>query len=319
VIRDEQPATQPLDLTQLERRLRPKLAGFVVIEGVGLGSTHILEDGKHIIGRTPDAYIHIDNDLVSRSHAEIRFEEGTPPRCFLRDLGSTNGTFVNDVPITEVELTSGDTVRIGNHLLKYLYSDEQDIRFYTKVHGLIRYDELTGLLSRSCFFEELSREMQKADKRHRPLSVLMIDIDRFKRVNDTHGHQTGSAVLAQLGEVFRKFCRGKDIVGRYGGEEFLIFLTKADKKQAFTFAEQLRKRIEAFDFEYGTIRPKITVSIGVATMPEHGAELELLVRKSDAALYFAKSSGRNRTCVFDPSMLGASGEQIVMPRDGDTE
>jgi diguanylate cyclase (GGDEF)-like protein len=290
--------TQRLSLAKIHLASRAKSAGLVVIEGMSLGSTYVLDKGTYLIGRSPDAFVHIDNYLVSRFHAELRIDGGDPPRCVLRDLGSTNGTLVNDERVAEKLLSDGDKIRVGDHVLKYVYQDEQDLRYHAKVHEMIRYDDLTGLLAKSSFYKELSREISRARRRAYHLSVLMMDIDHFKVVNDTHGHLVGSAVLQQIGVLIRDTFRGEDMSGRYGGEEFVTFFPETTKPDALRGADRFRKRVEEHTFRYRDVRLNISISIGVATMPEDGDGLETLIRKADTALYAAKRTGRNRVAAY---------------------
>ena len=285
--------TQRISLAKVQAASRAKSAGLVVIEGMSLGSIYVLDRGSYLIGRSPDAHIHIDNYLVSRFHAELRLAAGDPPRCVVRDLESTNGTLVNDERVEERILEDGDKIRIGYHVLKYVYQDEQDLKFHARVHEMIRYDDLTGLLAKSSFYKELAREISRSRRRGNQLSVLMMDLDHFKLVNDTHGHLVGSAVLAQIGVLIRDTFRGEDMSGRYGGEEFITFFPETSKADAVRGAERFRKRVAEYVFRYREVRLHISISIGVATMPEDGNGLEALIQKADLALYQAKDRGRN--------------------------
>jgi diguanylate cyclase (GGDEF)-like protein len=295
--------TQRISVAKVQAASRNKSAGLVVIEGMNLGSIYVLERGSYLIGRSPDAHIHIDNYLVSRFHAELRLNSGDPPRCTLRDLESTNGTMVNDERVEERLLEDGDKIRVGDHVLKYVYQDEQDLKFHARVHEMIRYDDLTGLLAKSSFYKELSREISRSRRRGNPLSVLMMDIDHFKAVNDTHGHLVGSAVLQQIGVVIRDTFRGEDLSGRYGGEEFITFFPETSKADAIRGAERLRRRIADHMFRYRELRLQITISIGISTMPEDGTGLEPLIQKADIALYEAKDLGRNLVRAYHEGLV----------------
>jgi diguanylate cyclase (GGDEF)-like protein len=290
--------TQRISVAKVQMASRARSAGLVVIEGMNLGSIYVLDRGTYLIGRSPDAHIHIDNYLVSRFHAELRLNGEDPPRCVLRDLDSTNGTVVNDERIDERLLEDGDKIRIGDHVLKYVYQDEQDLRYHARVHEMIRYDELTGLLAKSSFYKEFSREISRARRRGYALSLLMMDIDHFKAVNDTHGHLVGSAVLQQLGILIRDTFRGEDMSGRYGGEEFITFFPETSKADALRGAERFRRRVAEHTFRYRDVRLNITISIGIASLPEDGDGLEVLIRKADTALYEAKDLGRDRVRVY---------------------
>jgi diguanylate cyclase (GGDEF)-like protein len=156
-------------------------------------------------------------------------------------------------------------------------------------------DELTKLGNRRRFMEQFTNEFSRAIRYHKKLSFIILDVDFFKRVNDSHGHLAGDAVLAQLGQVMMKNMRKSDVLARYGGEEFTLLLPETGLKGSVVHAERIRKDIQMtqFTFEDKTIR--ITVSGGCASIPEIKADsVDELVKKADEALYRAKNKGRNR-------------------------
>ncbi len=156
-------------------------------------------------------------------------------------------------------------------------------------------DPLTGLYNRRYLEESLTRELARCERVDKPLSVLMIDLDHFKRFNDTHGHDGGDALLTQAGRVMQAHCRAEDIACRYGGEEFTVILPEVDAERARLRAEQIRSAIETLDVQHLRERlGPVTASIGVATFPDGSREAGELLRRADAALYGAKQQGRNR-------------------------
>ncbi|MCX5864846.1 MAG: GGDEF domain-containing protein [Deltaproteobacteria bacterium] len=157
-------------------------------------------------------------------------------------------------------------------------------------------DELTGLHNRRYFNERLVDELERAKRYDSRFSLLFADIDHFKAVNDTLGHQVGDAVLASLGRLFHRHLRHSDVVARYGGEEFAMLLLDTDKEKAVAIADHLRAAIAMEPVAHGEPPVKITVSFGVATHNEDGHSLEGLLGKADKALYCAKAQGRNRVC-----------------------
>jgi diguanylate cyclase (GGDEF)-like protein len=160
-------------------------------------------------------------------------------------------------------------------------------------------DPLTGLYNRRYLEESLTRELARCERVDKPLSVLMIDLDHFKRFNDTHGHDGGDALLTQAGRVLQAHCRAEDIACRYGGEEFTVILPEVDAERARLRAEQIRSAIEKLDVQHLRERlGPVTASIGVATFPDGSREAGELLRRADAALYSAKQQGRNRV-VFE--------------------
>ena len=168
---------------------------------------------------------------------------------------------------------------------------------------LATYDALTGLLTRKAIFDTLHEELGRAGARRAPMGVLMFDIDHFKRVNDTYGHQAGDAVLRATAARMRQLVRGTDHVGRYGGEEFLVVAPGCDELATVTLAERLRAGIRAEPMEVPQGRIPVTASLGVACAtvgatagvgPGDFYDPEPLIRAADAALYRAKAAGRNR-------------------------
>ena len=166
----------------------------------------------------------------------------------------------------------------------------------TQLRELAEYDDLTGLLNKRAFNIAASKELERAKRLGRQFSLLMMDLDFFKEVNDTYGHPTGDHVLRTVGELLRTHTRGIDPVGRYGGEEFVHMMIEADRGIAAQVANKHRERIEAYPFtdEHGRPIGKKTVSIGVAAFPVDGTTVEQVFKAADQRLYLAKQRGRNR-------------------------
>jgi diguanylate cyclase (GGDEF)-like protein len=163
-------------------------------------------------------------------------------------------------------------------------------------------DALTGLFNRRYLEVSLARDLTRAIRRSQPLAVLMLDVDHFKRFNDSHGHDAGDALLAQLGQLFATLVRSEDVACRYGGEEFTIVLQEADSALALDRAEDIRKHVAALDVRHRQQNlGQVTVSIGIASYPQHGDTPEQLLRRADRALYIAKNNGRDQVCVADRS------------------
>ena len=169
-------------------------------------------------------------------------------------------------------------------------------------------DSLTGLYVRRYFMVKLQEEIHRAERYNKPLSVVMVDLDRFKKINDTYGHDAGDRALKTISQFFQKNIRDIDAIGRYGGEEFVMLIPDADKKAAFCLAERLRKELAKVKLED---LPPITISLGIATYPSDGTDIEELIKKADAAMYEAKRKGRNRAVKFSRA--------IKMIRDTDTQ
>ncbi|MDR1726880.1 MAG: sensor domain-containing diguanylate cyclase [Acidobacteriota bacterium] len=154
-------------------------------------------------------------------------------------------------------------------------------------------DDLTGLYNSRYLKKYLEIDVKRCLRYKKKVSLLFIDVDGFKQVNDTYGHLTGSRVLAEMGKVFRQMIRETDIVARYGGDEFVIVLPETPLAGALTTAERIRKKVEEYDFAAWDARIRLTVSLGVASYPRHALTAEGLINKADAAMYRAKESLRN--------------------------
>ncbi len=160
-------------------------------------------------------------------------------------------------------------------------------------------DSLTGLFVRRYFMAKFQEEIHRAERYKKVLSVVMADLDRFKRINDTYGHTAGDRVLRAVGQFLQKNIRDVDILARYGGEEFVILLPEADKYEAYTVSERLRQGFSELKFDG---LPPLTISLGIASYPQDGRDLEVLIKQADAAMYAAKQTGRNKVVKYDRAL-----------------
>jgi two-component system, cell cycle response regulator len=269
---------------------------LIIYDGDEIGGLHSLTTDVTVIGRTAGCDIVIPEARVSRRHAIIK--RVTPGRDGFEvvDLGSTNGTFVDGERVGQRALQRGSKVAIGGRILKFEVLDKTDVAYQSRIVQMIHLDELTGLLTKRSLFRALETELIRTERYHHPLSVLMMDLDHFKLVNDTHGHLVGSHCLSQVGALIREATRVTDVSGRYGGEEFVSFLPETDSAAGLMVAERVREALAARWFEFHETRYQVQISIGVSSYPTHGSDVESLVQAADAALYKAKSTGRNK-CV----------------------
>ena len=170
---------------------------------------------------------------------------------------------------------------------------------FSSIKNIAIYDTLTGLHNRRHFEERLGVETQKSFYSGTPLSLVMVDIDHFKKVNDTFGHTEGDQVLCKTSSLLKNSVRKKDTVARYGGEEFILILPEAGLEESFVIAERIRRIVEDTPFEVGQAQVKLTISMGISNFPSHRAKSkEELVKMADQALYDAKRGGRNKVCIF---------------------
>ena len=248
-----------------------------------------------VIGRGHDCDILLDRDAVSRRHARI--ERGAAPGEGWRviDLDSTNGSYVNDVPIRNHVLGDGDRLKIGNAIFKFLTGGNVESAYHEEIYRMTIIDGLTQAYNKRYFIEQLERELARAGRNRRPLSLLLFDIDHFKQINDTHGHLTGDHVLREMAARVRRRVRKDEIFARYGGEEFAVVLPEATREQALSIAETLRQIVERDPFEFEHERIAVTISVGVATVNEE-VPAPAFIKSADDCLYRAKREGRNRVC-----------------------
>ena len=295
---------------------RERHPALVFLRGELLAAPIPLERAEVTLGRALEADVRVNDARASRMHARITVEHDAAKgetRYRLRDLGSTNGTLLNGEPVTDAYLQDGDKLTVGEQLLRFDLLDDIDREYQRQIHRLLAHDELTGLLTSKSFFSELRREAARSETEARPFCVLMMDIDHFKAVNDTHGHLVGSQTLEEVGALITGALRAGDVAARFGGEEFAAFLLNADCAQGLVAAERVRAAIEEHHFPAvrrgasggagETLR--ITISLGVASFPDDARDPIELVELADTALYRAKNLGRNRVvayCVSPPEL-----------------
>jgi diguanylate cyclase (GGDEF)-like protein len=259
--------------------------------GPNLGRRFTLNGPEHVVGRLPELDVSVEEDGVSRQHARLR---KLGDHWSLEDLGSTNGSFVNDERITHKSLRDGDMLRFGTAILRFLFGSNIEANYHEEIYKMSILDGLTGAHNKRYFLEFMEREMARARRHASSLSLMMFDIDHFKKVNDTHGHLAGDAVLKEMGRRLKPEVRREDLLARYGGEEFAIVLVSTSLRRAMDFAEEMRQLIEREPFKTDTVTLQVTASIGVAELDQTMKTPEDLIGKCDGHLYTAKRQGRNR-------------------------
>ena len=265
----------------------------VVLTGASLGSVFRLTERENIVGRSDGCDISLEDERISRQHVKlIRSESG---EILVQDLESTNGTYKDGRRVSLVPLGEGERINVGGTtLLRLSLSDETEESFRRLYESSIR-DGLTGVHNRKYFDERLEAEFSFASRHGTPLSLIMLDLDHFKAVNDTHGHRTGDHVLRNVSALLQASIRVEDTVARYGGEEFAILVPGVDLEHAGAMAERIRSIVAGMAVYCDDEAIQITVSAGVATLnPTRFGSCEELVSSSDRALYLAKDLGRNR-------------------------
>lgn len=260
--------------------------------GVSIGTRYALGDNAIVLGRGEDCDVRLNDHSVSRRHARV---ENRGDGYWVVDLQSTNGTFVNDVPIQATALKDGDYLRVGNCIYRYLAGGNVEAEYHEEIYRLIIIDALTGIHNKRYLVEFLDRELARSARHHRPLSVLMVDIDWFKAINDDLGHLGGDYILRELANCIKANVRREDLFARYGGEEFVLVLVETTHGGAMELAERIRRLIESRVFEFESKQLHVTVSLGVAsTVGEEPITPSDLIRQADEKLFEAKRAGRNR-------------------------
>jgi diguanylate cyclase (GGDEF)-like protein len=269
-------------------------AYLVVISGPSFGEMYKLKGERSTLGRGERTDIRVLDDGVSREHAAIEREGG---KMVLVDLGSTNGTFCNGGRVTRHDLTDGDKISIGaTTILRFTYQDQIDEHYQKKLFESALRDGLTSTFNRRYFVDRLHTEIRFAVRHEKSLALLFVDIDYFKKINDTHGHLAGDAVLAAVARVMTETIRAEDVLARYGGEEFAVICREIDLEGARILGERLRVAVEEERFEHdGKVIP-VTVSVGAAVESKVD-DAQAFIAAADAAMYDAKRSGRNRVCI----------------------
>ena len=263
---------------------------LVMIYGPELGKRFPLLGDEVTIGRGADNSIVIDMDNVSRLHArELKMDDG----YFVEDLGSTNGSYVNDIEVSRDRLRTGDLVKIGGAILKFIQGGNIEALYHEEIYQMTIVDGLTQIHNKRYFLEFLDREMARCSRYDRPLSLVMFDIDHFKGTNDNFGHLAGDYVLRRIAELIAKHVRKEELFARYGGEEFAIIMPETTGKKAGIFCEKIRRMIEESPIVYEQKEVPVTISLGIAVMGRHREPLHF-IKAADDCLYLAKNNGRNR-------------------------
>lgn len=305
---------------------------LIVVDGPVVIQSLLLEKKRYTIGRTNDCDLILPSTGVSRHHASV---EKVGKKFYIEDLSSTNGTIINGKRITRIVLKPGDEIEICDYRLvfdlKTHGTSETQIDFkggetsklegiynqirnriknidlekeFDKYHKIVKksrrrlsdrvnLDSLTGIYNRG-FFEKKITEYMKAKK---PFSLIMLDIDHFKKVNDKHGHQKGDDVLRAVAFLIKNSCRITDFCARFGGEEFAIIFPEMDLATAQNVSEDIRQAIKDRSSEITGI--PITISIGVANYPDHAKTKKNIINAADQALYKSKEDGRDRVTAYE--------------------
>lgn len=263
-----------------------------------IGKQWSLEGDNLVIGRSPSSPIYVDDRSISKSHAKIIVQGDG---AHIMDLESTNKTIVNNKPVsplTTASLTNNDQIKVGNVIFKFLEKGNIEAISNKKTFDRTQIDAMTGAYNKGALLAYAPEAIKRSDLVGMPISVIIFDIDHFKKVNDTYGHAAGDYVIKTLASLIKdKLTRGEDFFARFGGEEFVLALSGAPLHVAAEVAERIRANVEVQKFEFENIKMPITISLGVASRDAGGDNWDLLFEKADQALYKSKKRGRNQVSI----------------------
>ena len=280
--------------------LRRKNACLVQYSGSKLGKRYPLTEATNIIGRSPSVQVVINEASVSRQHARL---VGMGDDVGVEDLGSSNGTFVNDARAEgQVKLQDGDIIRLGTVLLKFFGHDNVDSIMHDKIYRMATIDAGTQIFNKQYLLDSLESEFRFSRTYQRELSIIYYDLDHFKPVNDNYGHNAGDHILRESATLVKGAVRKDDILGRFGGEEFVVILPNTNSQTAADLAERIRQKHADYPFiltvekqgQKSEVRHQQTISIGVAQLKASINEPKELLEAADKRLYHSKQTGRNR-------------------------
>jgi len=289
--------TLPGDEYHPSLRDAQKRPHLLVLSGPQFGDLVELQPGEEAtIGRRAGCTVTIHDEGVSRRHASLVAGD---THALLRDLGSQNGTWVGGKRVERCRLADGQRFQLGAHTtLKFLLCDELEADYQRRLAQGALMEPLTGLYNRRYFMERLASELGAAQRHGRAVSLLMLDVDHFKKVNDQLGHVAGDEALRMLARVLLGAIRKEDVLARFGGEEFVVLARETTLSGACALGERIRRAVERSRFSFDGTEVALTVSVGVTVSGSlagyrPGRTEGELLEIADRALYRAKEHGRN--------------------------
>lgn len=243
-----------------------------------------------LIGQSQDVLCGPDTDPATCKKIRTTLKKGKAIRYEILQYAKNGQSRWLDMNVTPLRNTTGEITHfafIGRDIHRHKNIERQ-------LMNLALFDSLTGALNRPAFYQQAEKEFARSQRYYRPLSVIMLDIDHFKQVNDRYGHQAGDQVLQIFAEACQEIIRSTDLMGRVGGEEFAILLPDTPSKAACHLAERLRQRITKYPYLAGDMLIEVTASLGVAELQPSDTNFKALLQRADEALYHAKHGGRNQ-------------------------
>lgn len=279
---------------------------LIVLKGVHVGQSFPLHKRETVIGREEEVDVSLLDDRISRRHARLVIDD---EGVWLEDLESRNGTYLNGERLSSRRrVRDGDKIQLGaRSILRFSLHDDLDASFQRELLESALRDPLTQAYNRKFFLDRLESEFRFAARHRTPLSIVMIDVDHFKRVNDTYGHVVGDATLVEVANAIRPGIRAEDVFARYGGEEFVLLCRASDPQQTEVVAERVRQCVESSRLQTTRGTVQVTISLGIASFPALPVDAPIdLLSAADAALYAAKGAGRNCVRIAPANPDGAT-------------
>ncbi len=257
-----------------------------------LGKEAEILEGGITVGRSAECNLVVNDPLVSRKHFKIwQYRE----EFLIEDLNSLNGTYVNQKKLEKKEkILDGSIITAGRTIFKFEARSQLESLFHQYLYTAATTDRMTGLLNKYYFVDQLKRQLSYAKRYEKQFVILMADLDNFKKINDTFGHQVGDEVLKYVSFKILSSVRENDLCARYGGEEFVVLLPETGIKEGMVVAERIRKSVNEDIIDVGTAEIKVSVSIGLSHFPSDSKNWEELIKIADKRLYEAKALGKNR-------------------------
>ena len=278
---------------------------LICVEGPQRGTRFPITRPENVMGRSSHVEMMLKDDMASRRHVRITYRNldrpGETPEVFVEDLDSRNGTELNGALLEcSARLAERDRVLVGASLLGFFLRDENELEHDQLLYEMATRDALTGLDNRHQFKMHLAHHMERSRRNGRPVSLLIVDADRFKNINDTYGHDTGDRALIHMARSIMSCCRSSELVARWGGEEFVVLMPETGRETAEKVAERIRRSVQDNPLRLPTGAMPLTVSIG-GTELGPADDSAGFFKTADQQLYRAKEAGRNRVC-FDESI-----------------
>jgi len=286
-------------IQHIEEVASTRRPALLMISGPYLGRSFEIDKEEFMIGRIENCDLQIEDDLASRHHCKIIL---TPDGAQIVDLASTNGTLVNGRRVERSFLKEGDQIQVGSiTIFKYHLQGEAEAKFLAQLFTAATKDFLTGAYAKKFLLDRLTTEYHYLIRKGGNLSILALDLDHFKQVNDTFGHLAGDEALKSVAKHLIGHTRKDDVVARFGGEEFVLLMRDISSDQAKQLAENLREGISKLEIPGPNGKHfQVRVSIGVCTLSTANkasfSSPESLIQRADEKLYEAKRTGRNKVC-----------------------